>query len=70
MRNTSTSSLFTKTKENSGTNNMKKGMVLPFEQYSITFDEIRYSIDMPPVIFILANLRFIQKAEKVYSFTF
>ncbi|KAM7471717.1 hypothetical protein LguiA_009900 [Lonicera macranthoides] len=47
MRNTSTSSLFTKTKENSGTNNVKKGMVLPFEQYSITFDEIRYSVDMP-----------------------
>ncbi|GAB4842031.1 transcription factor [Ancistrocladus abbreviatus] len=26
----------------------KKGMVLPFEQHSITFDDIRYSVDMPP----------------------
>ncbi|XP_051136190.1 pleiotropic drug resistance protein 1-like [Andrographis paniculata] len=25
----------------------KKGMVLPFEPYSITFDEIMYSVDMP-----------------------
>ncbi|GMH17672.1 hypothetical protein Nepgr_019513 [Nepenthes gracilis] len=27
--------------------NKKKGMVLPFEQHSITFDNIRYSVDMP-----------------------
>ncbi|GAB4850133.1 transcription factor [Ancistrocladus abbreviatus] len=26
----------------------KKGMVLPFEQHSIAFDDIRYSVDMPP----------------------
>ncbi|XP_021731921.1 pleiotropic drug resistance protein 1-like [Chenopodium quinoa] len=26
---------------------VKRGMVLPFEQHSITFDEIRYSVDMP-----------------------
>ncbi|CAJ2631368.1 unnamed protein product [Trifolium pratense] len=25
----------------------KRGMVLPFEPYSITFDEIVYSVDMP-----------------------
>ncbi|KAL9238626.1 hypothetical protein vseg_013022 [Gypsophila vaccaria] len=25
----------------------KKGMVLPFEQHWITFDEVRYSVDMP-----------------------
>ncbi|KAH9604838.1 hypothetical protein KSS87_022657 [Heliosperma pusillum] len=25
----------------------KKGMVLPFEQHSITFSEVRYSVDMP-----------------------
>ncbi|KAK9677176.1 hypothetical protein RND81_11G125600 [Saponaria officinalis] len=25
----------------------KKGMVLPFEQHSITFDDVRYSVDMP-----------------------
>lgn len=27
--------------------NKKKGMVLPFEPYSITFDDITYSVDMP-----------------------
>ncbi|XP_057969760.1 pleiotropic drug resistance protein 1-like [Malania oleifera] len=27
--------------------NKKKGMVLPFEPHSITFDEVRYSVDMP-----------------------
>ncbi|BFG42849.1 hypothetical protein CerSpe_291230 [Prunus speciosa] len=27
--------------------NKKRGMVLPFEPYSITFDEITYSVDMP-----------------------
>ncbi|XP_057969768.1 pleiotropic drug resistance protein 1-like [Malania oleifera] len=27
--------------------NKKKGMVLPFAPHSITFDEIRYSVDMP-----------------------
>ncbi|AES81621.2 pleiotropic drug resistance protein 1 [Medicago truncatula] len=26
----------------------KGGMVLPFEQHSITFDEVTYSVDMPP----------------------
>ncbi|XP_074275947.1 pleiotropic drug resistance protein 1-like [Silene latifolia] len=25
----------------------KKGMILPFEQHLITFDEVRYSVDMP-----------------------
>ena len=29
--------------------NKKKGMVLPFEPHSITFDEVVYSVDMPPV---------------------
>ncbi|KAJ8530723.1 hypothetical protein K7X08_023604 [Anisodus acutangulus] len=28
--------------------NKKKGMVLPFEPHSITFDEVVYSVDMPP----------------------
>ncbi|GMN45205.1 hypothetical protein TIFTF001_014383 [Ficus carica] len=27
--------------------NMKRGMVLPFEPLSITFDDIRYTVDMP-----------------------
>lgn len=29
--------------------NRGRGMVLPFEPLSITFDNIRYSVDMPPV---------------------
>ncbi|XP_047264907.1 pleiotropic drug resistance protein 1 [Capsicum annuum] len=31
-----------------GENQNKKGMVLPFEPHSITFDEVVYSVDMPP----------------------
>ncbi|KAF8011670.1 hypothetical protein BT93_J2068 [Corymbia citriodora subsp. variegata] len=30
-----------------GMTNRNRGMVLPFEQHSITFDEIQYSVDMP-----------------------
>lgn len=30
--------------------NQKRGMILPFEPHSITFDEIRYAVDMPQVI--------------------
>ncbi|XP_051151375.1 pleiotropic drug resistance protein 1-like [Andrographis paniculata] len=30
-----------------GSNNQSKGMVLPFEPHSITFDDVRYSVDMP-----------------------
>ena len=29
--------------------NKKRGMVLPFEPHSITFDDIIYSVDMPQV---------------------
>jgi len=29
----------------------KRGMVLPFEPHSITFDEVSYSVDMPQVIY-------------------
>jgi len=29
--------------------NRKRGMVLPFEPHSITFDEVTYSVDMPQV---------------------
>jgi len=28
----------------------KRGMVLPFEPHSITFDEVTYSVDMPQVM--------------------
>lgn len=30
----------------------KRGMVLPFEPLSITFNEIRYAVDMPQVSFL------------------
>ena len=30
---------------------VKKGMVLPFVPLSITFEDIRYSVDMPEVFF-------------------
>ena len=30
--------------------NKKKGMVLPFEPHYITFDDIKYSVDMPQVL--------------------
>jgi len=35
-----------------------RGMVLPFEPYSITFDEIVYSVDMPQVshLKVIANI--------------
>jgi hypothetical protein len=31
----------------------RRGMVLPFQPLSITFDEIRYAVDMPQVLSIL-----------------
>lgn len=30
-------------------NQNKKGMVLPFDPLSITFEDIKYSVDMPQV---------------------
>ncbi|XP_030526169.1 pleiotropic drug resistance protein 1-like [Rhodamnia argentea] len=33
--------------ETAAATNRKRGMVLPFEQHSITFNEITYSVDMP-----------------------
>ncbi len=30
----------------------KRGMVLPFEPHSMTFDDLTYSVDMPQVIYI------------------
>nr|XP_017215736.1 PREDICTED: pleiotropic drug resistance protein 1-like [Daucus carota subsp. sativus] len=41
----STDELTESTAENN--QNKKKGMVLPFEPHSITFDDIKYSVDMP-----------------------
>ncbi|KAK1363011.1 hypothetical protein POM88_038572 [Heracleum sosnowskyi] len=37
----------TRTEDNVEAHNKRKGMVLPFEPHSITFDEIKYSVDMP-----------------------
>ncbi|KAL8113886.1 hypothetical protein AgCh_020971 [Apium graveolens] len=33
--------------ESTENNQKKKGMILPFEPHSITFDDIKYSVDMP-----------------------
>jgi ABC-type multidrug transport system ATPase subunit/ABC-type multidrug transport system permease subunit len=33
--------------EDEGSQNKKKGMILPFEPHSITFDDVKYSVDMP-----------------------
>lgn len=33
--------------------NRKRGMVLPFEPLSITFDDIKYAVDMPQVYICL-----------------
>ncbi|KAI7986390.1 Pleiotropic drug resistance protein 1 [Camellia lanceoleosa] len=47
-RNISSGSSSVRTTTIVGANqNRKKGMILPFEQHSITFDEIKYSVDMP-----------------------
>ncbi|KAM1265797.1 hypothetical protein ACFX2J_035435 [Malus domestica] len=45
--NSSRSSSVTKEVTNDTNGNKKRGMVLPFEPHSITFDEITYSVDMP-----------------------
>ena len=39
-------------KEAEASHPKKRGMVLPFEPYSLTFDEVVYSVDMPQVILI------------------
>ncbi|XP_071734203.1 pleiotropic drug resistance protein 1-like [Rutidosis leptorrhynchoides] len=31
-----------------GSQSKKKGMILPFEPHSITFNDVKYSVDMPP----------------------
>lgn len=31
----------------------RRGMILPFQPLSLTFDEIRYAVDMPQVLYIL-----------------
>ena len=35
--------------------NNKRGMVLPFQPHSITFDDVRYSVDMPEVGLLLCK---------------
>jgi hypothetical protein len=36
----------------------RKGMVLPFAPLSLTFNNIRYSVDMPEVNFLSVNFKF------------
>ncbi|GKG13199.1 hypothetical protein Tco_0350159, partial [Tanacetum coccineum] len=36
--------------EAEGSQNKKKGMILPIEPHSITFNDVKYSVDMPQVI--------------------
>ena len=51
--------------------NRKRGMVLPFEPLSITFDEIRYAVDMPQVsIYLLALLKKSSTYEGAFIFIF
>ncbi|KAJ4718271.1 Pleiotropic drug resistance ABC transporter [Melia azedarach] len=46
-RNSHSNSLSTSEAAAAANQNKKKGMVLPFEPHSITFDEVTYSVDMP-----------------------
>ncbi|KAJ4718272.1 Pleiotropic drug resistance ABC transporter [Melia azedarach] len=46
-RNSPSNSLSTSEAAAAANQNKKKGMVLPFEPHSITFDEVTYSVDMP-----------------------
>lgn len=39
----------------------KRGMVLPFEPYSLTFDDVTYSADMPKVKSIIKPIMIFQK---------
>ncbi|KAI3525078.1 hypothetical protein L1887_03749 [Cichorium endivia] len=42
--------LATRPESEDGSNqSTKKGMILPFEPHSITFDDVTYSVDMPPL---------------------
>ena len=36
----------------------RRGMVLPFTPLSITFDDIRYSVDMPQVLILVPARQF------------
>jgi hypothetical protein len=37
--------------ENKASSSGRKGMVLPFQPLSLSFDDIKYSVDMPQVPF-------------------
>ena len=54
MGNTSSRSPSVRTEATMRTSsNRKRGMTLPFQPHSITFDEITYSVDMPKVTYIV-----------------
>lgn len=42
-----------------GISNRKHGMILPFEPHSIAFNEIKYSVDMPQVILLQVNVKYV-----------
>ena len=67
MRRSNTSSNSTNEVVNSNQN--KKGMVLPFVPLSITFDDIRYSVDMPQVISRQYILSFFKKRKIILEKT-
>lgn len=50
-----------------GRNQSKKGMVLPFVPLCITFDDMRYSVDMPQVS---PNYNMFIKEKKIIPFQF
>ena len=45
--------------------NGKRGMVLPFDQHSITFDDIIYSVDMPQVTQVINISTFILGVKRI-----
>ncbi|KAL8521837.1 hypothetical protein ACS0TY_012121 [Phlomoides rotata] len=49
-RSISSGSSSTRTDAVEANQNQERGMILPFEPHSITFDDIRYSVDMPPAM--------------------
>lgn len=51
--------------------NKRRGMILPFEPLSITFDDIRYAVDMPQVLDLwkLTDLYMSELNSQIYRLT-
>lgn len=43
----------------------RRGMVLPFEPHSLTFDDVTYSVDMPQVTIIWKPRGIFQKLDHI-----